>query len=515
MKRDCEMSRNISNFGSKSLEDSLVESTERLRGAMDPADYKHIVLGLVFLRYLSEAFELKQRELEADKYSDSEDPEEYQADNIFWVPKAARWSYLSSQSRTPSIGKKIDEAMRSIENENDALKGVLYKEYGKPSMDSKMLGGLVDLLTNLRLQESATDFDFLGRIYEFFLAHYASKEGKKGGDFYTPASIVRTLVEMIEPLHGRVYDPCCGTGGFFVQSEKLIKAHRGKIGDIAIYGQERNNTTWKLAKMNLAIRGIEADIRWNSEGTLLKDAFSDIRFDFCLANPPFNVKEWGGEILKEDPRWKFAIPPEGNANFAWIQHILHHLTPNGIAGVVLANGSMMSTTDTEGEIRKALIENGHIDCMVALPSQLFYGTQIPACLWILKKNGSKAKTKKETCDVLFIDARNLGQMISRKQLELTDEDIQKIAKTYHNWSRGKAIYKDIPGFCKSVPLDEIRKSDFMLAPGRYVGSESIEESENDFPSKMLGLVEQLQNYMSEAQRLSKKIQRNLEGMGYA
>jgi type I restriction enzyme M protein len=499
---------------SKNLEESLVAATEKFRGAMDPAEYKHIILGLVFLRYLSEAFELKQKVLEADKLSDPEDPEEYQADNIFWVPKVARWSHLSSQSRNASIGKKIDEAMRSIENENESLKGVLYKDYGKPNLDPKMLGGLVDMLTNLKLEGSTADFDFLGRIYEFFLAHYAGKEGKRGGDFYTPSSIVRTLVEMIEPLHGRVYDPCCGTGGFFVQSEKLIKAHQGKIGDIAIYGQERNNTTWKLAKMNLAIRGVEADIRWNPEGTLLNDAFPDMRFDFCLANPPFNVEEWGGELLKEDSRWKSGIPPEKNANFAWIQHILYHLKPNGRAGIVLANGSMTSTKDSEGEIRKALVEKGHVDCMVALPSQLFYGTQIPACLWILRKNDSNFKAKEETNDVLFIDARNLGKMISRKQLELTEEDIHKIADAYHDRRKGKNKYMDIPGFCKLVSLEEIRKSDFMLTPGRYVGTVLIEENEEEFASRMRTLVEQLQGYMSEAQQLSGRIHENLAGLGY-
>jgi len=509
------MARKAQKTNSKNLEEILVEATEKLRGAMDPAEYKHIVLGLVFLRYLSEAFEAKQRDLEIDKLADPEDPEEYQADNIFWVPKAARWNYLSSHSRNSSIGKKIDEAMRSIESENDSLKDALYKEYGKPSLDAKLLGGLVDLLTNLKLAESAGDFDFLGRIYEFFLAYYAGKEGKRGGDFYTPSSIVRTLVEMIQPLHGRVYDPCCGTGGFFIQSEKLIQAHQGRIGDIAIYGQERNNTTWKLAKMNLAIRGVEADIRWNPEGTLLEDAFPDMRFDYILANPPFNIKDWGGELLKEDSRWKLGTPPEGNANFAWIQHILHHLNSNGIAGVVLANGSMTSSTDSEGEIRKNLIENGHVDCMVALPSQLFYGTQIPACLWILKKNGSKTNGKKKPGNVLFIDARNLGRMISRNQRELTKEDIHKIADTYRAWRENKKSYCDLPGFCKSASLEEIRKNDFMLTPGRYVGPELPEEEEGAFESKMQTLVEQLQSHMNEAQQLAKRIRKNLEGLGYA
>jgi len=502
------------------LEASLMLAAEQLRGSMDPADYKHIVLGLVFLRYLSEAFDKKQTELKQDNLADPEDPEEYQAENVFWVPKIARWAGIAAQARSPDIGKKIDEAMRAIERDNESLKGILHKDYGNPNLDPNILGGLVDLFTNVNLV--GLGFDFLGRVYEFFLAEFAGKEGKRGGDFYTPPSIVRTLVEMIEPIYGRVYDPCCGTGGFFVQSEKLIQTHRGKIGDIAIYGQERNNTTWKLAKMNLAIRGIDADIRWNTEGTLQKDALPDLRFEYILANPPFNVKDWSGELLRDDSRWKYGIPPIKNANFAWIQHIIHHLTPNGIAGVVLANGSMSSNTDTEGDIRKALIESNLVDCMVALPSQLFFGTQIPACLWIFARNRASGKSgttelRDRREEMLFIDARSLGHMISRTQRVFSDEDFRKIAGTYHAW-RGlnhKKEYQDIAGFCKLATLDEVAQHNYVLTPGRYVGTEINEEDEESFEGKMQSLVSQLYEQMDQALQLQKQIRKNLDGLIYA
>lgn len=496
-------------------------SAENLRGAMDPAEYKHIVLGLVFLRYLSEAFEKKQAELQQTEHADPEDPEEYQADNVFWVPPAARWTAIAGMARSADIGKKLDEAMRAIERENDQLKGVLHKEYGDPKLSPKMLGELVDLFTNIQLG-SGQDFDILGRVYEFFLAEFAGKEGKRGGDFYTPPSIVQTLVEMIEPLHGRVYDPCCGTGGFFVQSEKLIQAHQGRIGDIAIYGQERNNTTWKLAKMNLAMRGVDAEVRWNAEGSLLRDALPDMRFDYVLANPPFNVKEWSGEQLRDDPRWKYGIPPEKNANFAWLQHILHHLTPNGFAGIVLANGSMSSDTDTEGSIRRALIQNNLVDCMVALPSQLFFGTQIPACLWILAKNRSNGKSggavlRDRRGELLFIDARQLGSMISRTQRAFSKEDVDKIAGTYHAWrgQQSAGTYQDVAGFCRSATIDEVAQHNYVLTPGRYVGTESAEDDGETFESKMQSLVGQLYEQMELAKELASQIQRNLQELGYA
>jgi len=507
----------------QSLEAHLMASADKLRGAMDPGEYKHIVLGLLFLRYLSEAFEKKRCELENDELADPEDPEEYQAENVYWVPMAARWSSIAAKARSPEIGKILDEAMRAIERDNDQLKGVLHKGYGSSSnLDSSMLGGLVDLFTNIKLAENSQDFDFLGRIYEFFLAEFAGKEGKRGGDFYTPPSIVQTLVEMIEPVHGRVYDPCCGTGGFFVQSERLIKAHRGKIGNIAIYGQERNNTTWKLAKMNLAIRGVDADIKWNAEGTLLKDALPDLRFDYILANPPFNIKEWSGNLLRDDPRWKYGIPPEKNANFAWLQHIIHHLTPNGFAGIVLANGSMSSNTDSEGDIRKALIENNLVDCMVALPGQLFFGTQIPACLWILAKNRSNGKSggvnlRDRRNEILFVDARQLGHMSSRTQRSFSSDDISRIANTYHIWRGQKKSekYEDIVGFCKSATLKEVAAHNYVLTPGRYIGTETEEQNPECFESKMQNLVDKLYEQMDSAKQLSSQIQQNLRGLGYA
>lgn len=506
----------------QSLEEHLEVSADRLRGAMDPGEYKHIVLGLVFLRYLSEAFEKKRRELESDELADPEDPEEYQAENVYWVPIAARWSTIAARAHSPAIGKAIDDAMRAIERDNEQLKGVLHKDYGNPKLSSNMLGGLIDLFTNIKLSENDQSFDFLGRIYEFFLANFAGKEGKKGGDFYTPPSIVQILIEMIEPIQGRVYDPCCGTGGFFVQSERLIKAHQGKIGNIAIYGQERNETTWKLAKMNLAIRGVDADIRWNVEGTLLKNALPDMRFDYVLANPPFNIKEWSGNLLRDDSRWKYGVPPEKNANFAWLQHIIHHLTPNGFAGIVLANGSMSSNTDSEGDIRKALIENNLVDCMVALPPQLFFGTQIPACLWILAKNRANGKSGGITLrdrrnEILFIDARKLGLMTSRTQRSFSKEDINLIADTYHNW-RGQEKskkYEEVAGFCKSATLKEIAANNYILTPGRYIGSDIEEEDSECFERKMQNLIEKLYEQMVFARQLSDQIQENLRGLGYA
>ena len=505
-----------------SFEATLMASAEKLRGAMDPAEYKHIVLGLVFLRYLGEAFEKKRKELQQDKLADPEDPEEYQADNIYWVPQEARWSLFAAEAHSPNIGKKIDEAMRAVEKENESLKGALYKEYGKPSLDPNTLSGLIDLFSNLKLSGQSEDFDFLGRIYEFFLAEFAGKEGKRGGDFYTPPSIVKTLVAMTEPYSGRVYDPCCGTGGFFVQSERLINAHQGKIGDVAIYGQERNNTTWKLAKMNLAIRGVDADIRWNAEGTLLKDAFPDLRFDYILANPPFNIKEWSGELLRDDPRWKFGVPPQKNANFAWVQHMIHHLTSHGVAGIVLANGSMTSNIGTEGEIRKALIQNNLIDCMVALPSQLFFGTSISACLWIFAKNRTNGKSRKSILrnrsgEILFIDARNLGHMVSRTQRSFSQDDINRIADTYHAWrgQQDSGKYENLVGFCKTISLEEVHQQDFMLSPGRYVGTEVEEDDGPSFECKMQNLMVRFNDHLDQAQRLTDQIQENLKRLGYA
>ncbi len=413
--------------------------------------------------------------------------------------------------------------MRAIEKENESLKGVLPKDYARPALNKVMLGELIDLISGIALNEDGDKSkDILGRVYEYFLGQFAGAEGKRGGEFYTPRSVVRVLVEMLEPYAGRVYDPCCGSGGMFVQSEKFVEEHGGRIGDIAIYGQESNYTTWRLCKMNLAVRGIDADIRWNNEGSFHKDELRDLRADFILANPPFNVSDWGGERLREDVRWQFGVPPVGNANYAWLQHIYHHLAPNGTAGVVLANGSMSSQQSGEGEIRKAMIEADVVDCMVALPGQLFYSTQIPACLWILAKGRSnglvkKTKLRDRRGQVLFIDARKMGQLVDRTRRELTDEEIKKIADTYHAWRGEKDAgeYADVPGFCKSATLDEIRKHDYVLTPGRYVGAAAQEDDGEPFEVKMARLAAQWRQQRAEAARLDAAIEANLEALGFS
>jgi type I restriction enzyme M protein len=383
------MAQNGNNGGKLGFEAELFKAADKLRGNMEPSDYKHVALGLIFLKYISDAFEARHAEL-LEEDADAEDKDEYLADNIFWVPKAARWSHLRANARQASIGLIIDEAMRAIEKDNESLKGVLPKDYARPTLNKAMLGELIDLISDIALGVgNDKSRDVLGRVYEYFLGQFAGAEGKRGGEFYTPRSVVRTLVEMLEPYHGRVYDPCCGSGGMFVQSEKFVAEHGGRIGDIAIYGQESNYTTWRLAKMNLAVRGIDSDIKWNNEGSFRKDELRDLKADFILANPPFNISDWGGERLRDDARWAFGAPPVGNANTAWLQHIFHHLAPRGFAGVVLANGSMSSQQSGEGDIRRAMVEAGVVDCMVALPGQLFYSTQIPACLWILAKDRSK------------------------------------------------------------------------------------------------------------------------------
>ena len=502
----------------KTLEAQLWEAADQMRGSVPPTEYMHVSLGLVFLRYLSVAFEAKHEELSGIEHADPEDPEEYLAESIYWVPEEARWSKLSAAARSSDIGKQLDDAMRALERENESLKGVLPKIYGKPDFSAVMLGGLIDHFSNLNLKGNPDDFDLLGRVYEFFLGEFAAMQGKTGGEQYTPRGIVATLVEMIEPLHGRVYDPCCGTGGFFIQSERFVEAHSGRIGDIAIYGQERNAETYRLARMNLAIRGISADIGWNNEGTFLKDAFPDLRFDYILANPPFNVKVWAGDRMREDARWKFGIPPIGNANYAWIQHIYHHLAPNGYGAVVMANGAMSSTSGGEGEIRKAMVEADAVDCVVAMPGQLFFGTQIPVCVWILAKSKSAHSNKGRSVrdrkgEVLFIDARKVGHMISRVQRAFDPEDIQKIAGTYHKWREGKD-FEDVAGFCKSAELDDIAKHGHVLTPGRYVGAADLEEDDEPFEEKMAELSQTLYRQMEESAKLDEVIGINLEGLGY-
>lgn len=513
------MAKNKPNGNGANLgfEEKLWQAADKMRNNMDAAEYKHVVLGLIFLKYISDAFEEKHKFLirETAVGAEPEDPDEYRAENIFWVPPEARWGYLQKNAKQPTIGNLIDDAMDGIERDNPSLKGVLPKNYARPALDKQRLGELIDLVGTIGLGDyESRSKDILGRVYEYFLGQFADAEGKKGGQFYTPRSIVKILVEMLEPYKGRVYDPCCGSGGMFVQSEKFVKAHEGRIGDIAIYGQESNQTTWRLCMMNLAIRGIDANVQWNNEGSFLNDAHKDLKADFVLANPPFNDSDWKGELLREDIRWKFGVPPTGNANFAWVQHFIHHLSPTGIAGFVLANGSMSSNTSGEGEIRKNIIEADLVDCMVALPSQLFYNTMIPACLWFVARDKKNHKFKDRRGEVLFIDARKMGEMVDRRHRELTDKEIQKIASTYHAWRGEGEKYEDMPGFCKVVKLDEIRKHGHILTPGRYVGAEEVEEDGEPFEEKMQRLTVELAGQFERSRELEEEIGKNLAGLGY-
>ncbi|MBY3565695.1 class I SAM-dependent DNA methyltransferase [Rhizobium laguerreae] len=514
------------NGGERSFETELFKAADKLRGNMEPSDYKHVALGLIFLKHISDSFEAKRAELLSEYPDGAEDRDEYAADNVFWVPPTARWSHLQANAKQPSIGKMIDEAMIAIEKDNENLKGVLPKDYARPALNAVMLGELIDLISGIALgREKGEARDVLGRVYEYFLGQFAGSEGKRGGEFYTPRSVVRVMVEMIEPYKGRVYDPCCGSGGMFVQSERFVELHGGRIGDIAVYGQESNYTTWRLCKMNLAVRGIDADIKWNSEGSFHKDELRDLKADFVLANPPFNISDWGGDRLREDVRWRYGIPPAGNANFAWVQHIVHHLSPSGVAGVVLANGSMSSTQNSEGEIRRALIEGvngapGVVDCMVALPGQLFYSTQIPVCLWFLardKSNGiaRNAKLRDRRGEILFIDARKLGHMVDRTRKEFSDADIDKITRAYHAWrGEGEAgAYEDVPGFCKSATQDEIKGHGYVLTPGRYVGAADVEDDDMPFAERFAALQAKLNGQFAEAETLTAVILKKLAGVG--
>lgn len=497
------------------FEAQLFQAADKMRGSMDAGEYKHVALGLIFVKYISDAFEAKYEAIIAEG-EDPEDRDFYAAENIFWVPKEARWNHLQSNAKQPTIGKLIDEAMVAIETANPPLKGVLPKDYGRPALNKQMLGELIDLISGIGMHEGPDKSkDVLGRVYEYFLGGFAGAEGKRGGEFYTPRSVVMLLVEMLEPYKGRIYDPCCGSGGMFVQSEKFVLAHGGRIGDIAIYGQEMNNTTWKLAKMNMAVRGIDVDIRWNNEGSFHKDEFKDLKADFILANPPFNISDWGGDRLREDVRWKYGLPPVGNANYGWLQHIIHHLAPNGTAGVVLANGSMSSNQSGEGEIRQKLIEQDIVDCMVALPGQLFYSTQIPACLWFLARNKKTAHPRDRSGEILFIDARKMGVMVDRTRRELTEADVKKIGETYHAWRGEKeaGAYEDVPGFCKAAKLEEIKSHGFVLTPGRYVGSEAVEDDDEPFEVKFPRLVAELESQFAESDKLTAEIRRNLKMLG--
>ena len=506
------------NGGSLGFESELFKAADKLRGNMEPSDYKHVALGLIFLKYISDAFEAKHNELLAEDAQAAEDKDEYLAENVFWVPKEARWSHLQANAKLPTIGTLIDDAMRAIEKDNESLKGVLPKDYARPALNKVMLGELIDLISGITLNEEGhASRDILGRVYEYFLGQFAGAEGKRGGEFYTPRSVVRVLVAMLEPYKGRVYDPCCGSGGMFVQSEKFVQEHGGRIGDIAIYGQESNYTTWRLAKMNLAVRGIDSDIRWNNEGSFHKDELRDLKADYILANPPFNVSEWGGDRLREDVRWTFGVPPVGNANYAWLQHIYHHLAPKGTAGVVLANGSMSSNQSGEGEIRKAMLEADVVDCMVALPGQLFYSTQIPACLWFLSREKAPGKGRRDRRgQVLFIDARKMGELVDRTRRELTDTEIQKIADTYHAWrgEKNAGEYADVAGFCKSATLEDIRKHDHVLTPGRYVGAAEQEDDGEPFEEKMRRLSALWREQRAEGARLDALIEANLNELGF-
>jgi type I restriction enzyme M protein len=581
-KKKASESASTANIG---FEAKLWLAADKLRNNMDAAEYKHVVLGLIFLKYISDTFEEHRAKLLAGEGdyagANPEDSDEYKAENVFWVPADARWSHLQANAKQPTIGKTLDDAMVAIERDNPRLKGVLPKDYARPGLDKHRLGELIDLIATISLlgrdaspqasvkasPQASVDgsesrpyvsshraVDLLGRVYEYFLTRFASAEGKNGGQFYTPSCVVRLLVEMLAPYKGRIYDPACGSGGMFVQSEKFVESHGGKLGDISIYGQESNATTRRLAIMNLAIRGIEADIGKEHADTFRNVQHPDLRADYVLANPPFNDSDWFRK--DDDVRWQFGVPPKGNANFAWVQHFIHHLAPQGMAGFVLANGSMSSNQSGEGDIRRALIEADLVDCMVALPGQLFYSTQIPVCLWFLAKNksgkrspspssgvraGVRGQLRDRRGETLFIDARKLGTLIDRVHRELTDADLEKITSTYHAWrgdagSRGGAEnaekkktpaseslrasaspreYSDIPGFCKSATTAEIAAHGHVLTPGRYVGAEEVEDDGEPFEEKMTRLVNELNSQFAESAKLEQAIQRNLEGLGYA
>ncbi len=504
----------------ESLEQSLFKAADKLRKNMDAAEYKHIVLGLIFLKYISDSFlELYEKLSEGKgehEGANPEDPDEYRAENVFWVPKEARWSYLFSRAKLPEIGKDIDNAMEAIEKENSTLKGILPKVYARPNLDKSSLGSLLDLIGNIALgDEASRSKDILGRVYEYFLGQFASLEGKKGGQFYTPKSIVQIIVNMIQPYKGRVYDPCCGSGGMFVMSEKFVTEHQGSINDLSIYGQESNQTTYRLCRMNLAIRGVDgSQVKWNNEGSFLKDSHPDLKADFILANPPFNDSDWAGELLQSDARWKYGAPPKGNANYAWMQHMIYHLSPNGIMGLVLANGSLSSNTSGEGDIRKNIVEADLVDCIVALPKQLFYNTGIPACLWFLSRKKSGNGERKRKGEILFIDATEIGFMRDRTHREFSDEDIEKIAGTYHEWRSKNSKYVDVKGFCKSATLKDIEKHKFVLTPGRYVGIPDEEDDGIPFEDKMTDFLGQLREQMKQEQVLNEEIKKQLKNIGF-
>ncbi len=508
----------VSNNNSAELgfEQRLWSMADKLRNNMDAAEYKHVVLGLLFLKYISDAFEEEYERLSNDEWADPEDPDEYLANNIFWVPPEARWSHIKANAKKPEIGQIIDNAMVAIERDNKSLKGVLPKDYARPELDKTKLGEIIDLFSFKVGDKDSQAHDVLGRVYEYFLNNFASAEGRNGGQFYTPRTVVKLLVELIQPFKGRIYDPCCGSGGMFVQSQEFIKAHQGRIGDVAVYGQESNPTTWRLCKMNLAIRGIDNNLGEHHADTFHDDLHKNLKADYILANPPFNISDWGGERLTEDLRWKYGVPPAGNANYAWIQHIVSKLAPSGTAAFILANGSMSTNQSSEATIRKNLIEEDLVEAIITLPGQLFYSTQIPVCVWVMTKNKAVKNYRNRKGEFLFIDARKLGYMVDRVRRELSDKDIQKIARTFHAWRGQKEAgeYEDIKGFCKSATLEAVREHEYILTPGRYVGIEETEEDEEAFADKMARLTSELAEQFAKSRVLEEEIRKNLRGIGY-
>ena len=507
------MAKNKTAQTSEPIEKQLWKAADKLRKNIDAAEYKHIVLGLIFLKYISDTFEELHKKLieEESLGADPEDKDEYKAENVFFVPSTARWSYLLSKAKEPTIGKTIDEAMDVVEKENPSLRSVLPKVFARANLDPTTLGSLIDLIGNISFGETKErSADILGHVFEYFLGEFALAEGRKGGQFYTPRSVVELLVEMLQPYKGRVLDPCCGSGGMFVQSEKFVEKHQGKINDISIYGQESNITTWRLAKMNLAIRGIDSSqVKWNNEGSFLNDAHKDLKADYVIANPPFNDSDWSGDLLRNDGRWQYGTPPPGNANYAWIQHFLYHLNPKGQAGFVLSKGALTSKTSGEGDIRKELIEARLVDCIVNLPAKLFLNTQIPACLWFLNRDKINGKFRNRADEILFIDARDLGHLINRRTKEFSKEDIAKMADTFHAWRNPDGEYEDISGFCKSASIEEVREMDYVLTPGRYVGL-AEEDDDFDFNERFTQLRAEFEEQLKEEERLNKLIIENLD-----
>lgn len=488
------------------FEEEIWKAACVLRGNIDASEYKSVVLGLIFLKYISDRFEQKYEELKAEGEGFEEDIDEYTSEGIFFVPQGARWKDIAAAAHTPEIGVAIDNAMRSIEKNNKRLKDILPKNFARPELDKRRLGDVVDLFTNIKMHEHGDEKDILGRTYEYCLSKFAEQEGKLAGEFYTPSCVVRTLVEVLQPFHGRVYDPCCGSGGMFVQSAKFVESHSGNINDISVYGQDSNPTTWKMAQMNLAIRGIDADLGQYNADTFFNDCHPTLRADYIMANPPFNLSDWGADKLQDDVRWKYGIPPAGNANFAWMQHMIYHLAPNGKIGMVLANGSLSSQSGGEGEIRKNIVNADLVDCIVAMPPQLFYTTQIPVSLWFLSKN------KTQRGKTLFIDARKMGTMVTRKLREFTDDDIKKIADTYKAFADG--TLEDVKGFCAVVGTDEIAKQDYILTPGRYVGIEEQEADDEPFDAKMTRLTGELSAMFAKSHELEEEIRKNMGAIGY-